>query len=329
MAGPIRHALLAKSREAALTAVQTYNNPLVRFKAETYIVLMVVAWTYLLHAYYAKAEVDIRHLNTSRDHPKRKFERMPDGSYKWWELTTCLRSKECPLDRPTVLNLEFLIGLRNEIEHHRPPHLDDHMSARYLACALNYEYWLVESFGSRYSLDATVALALHFRDLEPTDPVVAPKLSSRLSSYIAKFEGDMTDEEFNSPRFAYRLIFEKKLVNHRGQADRAIEFLSPADAIAAGVPSSSVVLKEIERPKYRRKDIMARVRAAGCTTFGPNDHTELWQSMDAKDPSNGFGVMVGETWYWYQKWLDLVLDHCKALAPRQAPAVSPRREATS
>ena len=61
--GPIRHALLAKSREAALTAVQTYNNPLVKFKSETYIVLMTIAWTYLMHAYYAREDVDIRYLD--------------------------------------------------------------------------------------------------------------------------------------------------------------------------------------------------------------------------------------------------------------------------
>ena len=47
--------LLEKSREAALNAVQTFNNPLTTFKTETFIVLMVIAWMYLLHAYYRSA----------------------------------------------------------------------------------------------------------------------------------------------------------------------------------------------------------------------------------------------------------------------------------
>ena len=136
--GPVRHALLEKSREAALTAVQTYNNPLVKFKSESFIVLIMIAWTYLLHAYYSHEKVDFRYL----DHDpgsKRKYKRTPEGGYKWWDLSACIKSTHSPLDRGTALNLAFLIGLRDEIEHHRPPHLDDHMSGRYLACALNYE----------------------------------------------------------------------------------------------------------------------------------------------------------------------------------------------
>jgi len=44
--------LILKSREAALSAVQIYNNPFTAFKSESFIVLFIIAWTYLLHAYY-------------------------------------------------------------------------------------------------------------------------------------------------------------------------------------------------------------------------------------------------------------------------------------
>jgi hypothetical protein len=39
-----------QSQDAALTAVQVFNSPLIKFKPETFIVLMNIAWTYLLHA---------------------------------------------------------------------------------------------------------------------------------------------------------------------------------------------------------------------------------------------------------------------------------------
>ena len=51
-----RVGLIRSSREAALAAIQTYNNPLMTFKSETFIVLMIMAWTYLLHAYYEGQE---------------------------------------------------------------------------------------------------------------------------------------------------------------------------------------------------------------------------------------------------------------------------------
>lgn len=37
--------LIAQSQDAALTGVQVINNPLIKFKSETFIVLMNIAWT--------------------------------------------------------------------------------------------------------------------------------------------------------------------------------------------------------------------------------------------------------------------------------------------
>ena len=116
--GPVvKLELLRKSREAALNAVQTFNNPLTTFKAETFIVLMVIAWTYLLHAYYRREGVEYRYYE--RRPKRRKFNRTKTGAYKYWELGKCLGVSACPLDDPTKSNLHFLIGLRNEIEHHQ------------------------------------------------------------------------------------------------------------------------------------------------------------------------------------------------------------------
>lgn len=43
-----------------LTAVQVFNNPQVEFKSELFIVTTVIAWTYLLHAFYRKKHIDYR-----------------------------------------------------------------------------------------------------------------------------------------------------------------------------------------------------------------------------------------------------------------------------
>lgn len=59
--GSIKIELLKKSREAALAAVQIFNNPNIRFKSETYVVLIIIAWTYLLHAYYRDQRIEYRY----------------------------------------------------------------------------------------------------------------------------------------------------------------------------------------------------------------------------------------------------------------------------
>ena len=53
--------LIQKAREAMLSAVQVYNNPLITFKTESFIVLSMIAWTYLLHAYYRSQKIDYRY----------------------------------------------------------------------------------------------------------------------------------------------------------------------------------------------------------------------------------------------------------------------------
>ena len=65
----IRTELLSKSREAALNAVQTFNNPLTTFKTETFIVLMVIAWTSLLHAYYRGKKIEYRYFKQQGPKP--------------------------------------------------------------------------------------------------------------------------------------------------------------------------------------------------------------------------------------------------------------------
>ena len=131
---PIAASLLQKSREAALNAVQVFNNPLATFKTEAFIVLMTIAWTYLLHAYYHRQGIEYRYF---RQGPiRRKFDRTPTGEYRYWDLAKCLREPICPLNEATKCNLRFLIELRNEIVHHKSAGVDDHLSGRYFACCL-------------------------------------------------------------------------------------------------------------------------------------------------------------------------------------------------
>jgi hypothetical protein len=315
--GPIKRALLAKAREAALTAVQTYNNPLVKFKSESFIVLMTIAWTYLMHAHYARIEVDYRYLDKDPN-SKRKYLRSPQGGFKLWELSTCLKVDECPLDRGTVNNLNFLIGLRHEIEHHRPPHLDDHMSGRYLACALNFDYWLTKLFGDQYSLGKTLALALQFRDLRPTDNPDVVRLPGPIARYIEKFDGDMTQDEFDDERFAYRLIFTRKVVSKKGQADRAVEFVKPGEPGSEDIAPERWLKSETERPKYRVGTVRRLVESAGYE-FGRYEHTQLWRKLGAKEPAKGYGIQVEGAWFWYDSWITECKAYCQARDEGRTP----------
>jgi Protein of unknown function (DUF3644) len=87
-----RVALIHKAREAMLSAVQIYNNPLITFKTESFIVLSIIAWTYLLHAHYRSKRIDYRYYKSVGR--RRKFVRNPDGSIRYWELKEGLSKQQ-------------------------------------------------------------------------------------------------------------------------------------------------------------------------------------------------------------------------------------------
>lgn len=312
--GSIREELIGKSREAALTAIRVFNDPEVQFKSETFIILMVIAWTYLLHAYYRAKGIEYRYF---RQGPKRRiFDRTKHGAYKYWELERCLNDYRSPIDKHTAHNLRFLIGLRHEIEHQMTRSLDAFMSGRYQACAVNYNDYVKRLFGKRHGIDKRLTYSIQFLSLSEEQLVGAKpevEIPKRLRVYIAEFDGALSHEEYNSPRYSYRMLFKRKLVNRPGQADRVVEFIDPKSDLAKQIDKEYWVKKEVERTKYRAKDVIGAVQQAGFLGFRVHpEHLRMWKAEGAKNPAKGYGVDIQGTWYWYQSWVDRCIELCKA-----------------
>lgn len=308
----VKEELLRKSREAALAAVQIFNNPNITFKTETYTVLMVIAWTYLLHAFYREKGIDYRYFAQG---PKRKvYDRTKNGAFKHWELERCLDDKQCPLEREVIHNLKFLIGLRHEIEHQMTTRIDDLLSARFQACCINYHEAAVSMFGQEYGIAKHLAVSLQFSSLdrEQVDTLEQHKgLPAHIKSYIAGFDGALAPALFASPKFAYRVIFVPKTANHPNQADQTITFMKADADSAKTVNAQYTVIKETERPKWLPSQIVAKMKAEGFARFGMKQHTDLWKAKDAKGNGKAMGVQVANTWYWYDGWVEEVRKHCQ------------------
>ena len=320
---PVKKELLKKSREAALNAVQSFNNPLTTFKTETFIVLMIIAWTYLLHAYYRSQKIEYRYYDQGPQ--KRRFKRdKSTGAFRYWELKQCLNESACPLDKPTQNNLLFLVGLRNEIEHHQSTGVDERLSGRYLPCCLNYERYICRLFGEQYSLGTMAAFTLQFRDLTAVTSKkesVAP-LPSQVAKYLQKFEADMSDEEISSVHYQRRLLFVPLLVNKKAQADEMIEFL-PYDSEIAKVINEQyqqILIKEVERSKHLPSAIVKKMNEEGYPRFSMHNHTMLWKKLDAKNPGKGYGIQIANQWYWYDRWIEEVREHCFSQREKYGPA---------
>lgn len=317
--GSIQNELLAKSKEAALNAVAIYNNPTTTFKSESFIVLMAIAWMYLMHAHYRREGIDYRYFTTLPSGRKR-YDRTKRGAEKHWELERCLNDDACPFDNATRANLRFLIGLRHEIEHQICLDLDDAMAGRYLAACLNYEAALVRLFGTDHSLDKRLGFTLQFRDLfQPAEPAGGPRLPSSVARFIQEFDADLSDEDYASQSYQIRLLFTQKTANRKGQADRILEFVPAGSELAQAIEKQHWVLKEVERPKFRPKDVVETVNSKGFPRFNMHHHTELWKRLDARSLAKGYGVEVSGQWYWYERWIELVREECHKNAELYGP----------
>jgi hypothetical protein len=301
--------LLIKSREAMIAAVHTFNSAGITFRSELFIVTAVIAWTYLMHAFFKREGIDYRYYKTVGG--IKQVEKTPEGADKYWDLATCLKHARCPLAKGTINNLRALLQIRHEIEHRSTDKIDEALSAKLQQCCLNFNESMKEIFGNQYTLENRLSVALQFVTFSSDQREVlkrAGKLPRHIETSLEKIHGRLSPEELADPRFSFHVAFMRKTASRASAADEAIEFISP-DSIE-GVEISRVLLKETEKPKYRPSQIVSIVQGEGYPKFKMQSHTDLWQSLDAKGKGKSYGVDIAGQWYWYETWLLRVREHC-------------------
>ena len=311
--------LLIKAREAMLFSVQAYNNPKTHFRSEVFIVTAIIAWTYLMHAYYKAQKVDYRYKRKKLD-GSRVVQKTKHGAEKYWELSQCLKAKKCPLDEGTKRNLEFLIQIRDEIEHRMTRRIDGALSAKLQACCLNFNRILKSLFGDEYGLDGELSFALQFSGIDYDQARLLIKESAlppNIEAMRASFEDDLTEEEYKDPHYAYRVLFVPKVVGKKAQADEVVEFIKAGSEQADEI--NRIYFKETEREKFKPGMVVQMMKDESYTRFSMHHHTLLWRRLDAKIEGKGFGVTMSDgQWYWYRRWVDAVGQHCEENRDRYA-----------
>jgi hypothetical protein len=294
--------LLIKAREAMLAAVHTFNGAGLTFRAELFIVTSIIAWTYLMHAWFRREGIDYRYT-----------ERTKLGADKYWELGKCLKHARCPVTGGVRKNLEFMLEIRHEIEHRSTSRIDDAIGGELQACCINFNDALKSFFGPQYGLEKRLPIALQFvsfGDDQRSRLKRAADLPAHVATFIGAFEHGLTDEQLADPAFRYRVAFVPITSNRASGADRAIEFIKPGSDDAKAV--NRVLLKEVNKKRYTASQIVKAAKQEGYTHFGIGDHTALWQKLGAKDAAKGYGCQgdYKNTWVWFDNWIARVLEHC-------------------
>jgi len=294
--------LLVKAREAMISAIHTFNGAGLFFRSELFIVSAIIAWTYLMHAYYKKIGVDYKYKKGG------VVKTTPSGAEKYWELGQCISHGQCPLGEGVVNNLNFLLEIRHEIEHRSTDRIDDALSAKLQACCINFNDMLKEHFGKEFALEKRLPIALQLVTFDGSQRagLAGAQLPENIATTMDNFHENLTEEQQSDPQFRYRVAFVPKVSGKAAKSDTAVEFIKPGSPEAKQV--ERVLLKETERPKYLPSDIVRKVKENGYPNFEMYDHQLLWKQLDAKLAGKGFGVQVANTWYWYEGWYEKVLE---------------------
>ena len=306
--------LLIKSREAMIAAVHVFNSAGLTFRAELFIVTSIIAWTYLMHAWFKREGIDYRYRKADGSIRATK-----NGADQYLELGACIRHAKCPLKRGVIQNLEFLLEIRHEVEHRSTDRIDDAISAKLQSCCLNFNTAIKDLFGKQYELERELPLALQFLTFS-ADQRQAIKASnalpSNIESLINAFEEKLTDEEYRDPAYRYRVAYVPIAANRSSAADETIQFVKPETS--EGQEINKLLLKEVNKQRYPAKKIVKMMRKEGFPKFTIYAHTKLWKELDGKNPGKGYG-QDGDykgMWVWYDRWLERVRAHCQENAEK-------------
>lgn len=305
--------LLIKAREAMIAAVHTFNSAGLTFRAELFIVTAMIAWTYLLHAWFKRKGTDYRYKEGDGAIKKTKA-----GENCYWELGKCLRHNHSPVPTGARNNIEFLLELRHEIEHRSTTRIDDNLGRLFQACCINFNDLLKKEFGTHFGLERRLPIALQFVTFGADQRAVLKKaqgLPAHIETTMDKFANALTEEEQGDPRFSFRVAFVPK-VGKASSSDMAVEFVKPDSDEAKEI--TRVLLKEVNRRRFTPMQVVDIMRTEGYPKFTPYHHQQLWKALAAKGPNKGFGC-EGDykgTWVWYDSWIERVRAHCQEHAAR-------------
>lgn len=299
--------LLIKAREAMIAAVHTFNGAGLTFRSELFIVTTVIAWTYLLHAWFKREGIEYRYIKQG------KIQKTPDGAEKYLELGACLKHDRSPVSDGVKHNLEFLLRIRHEIEHRSTTRIDDQLSAKLQAACLNFNTALKEWFGAQFGLEKRLPIALQFATFDVNQRAALKRASSlpaNLEASIDAFEDALTPEEYGDPAYRYRVAFVPIIKQRESAADAAIQFFKAESEEASAI--NEVHLKEVDKARHTATQVIKAIKGSGYPSFNQADHTRLWKTLNARRNGTPYGK-PGDykgSWVWFDNWIERVREHC-------------------
>lgn len=282
---------IEKCHLAAIAAVEVYNRPGKRFRTAQYLVMIIISWTALFHAIYFRKNIKPWYKSQNGRFVKQ------DGEPKHWELSECLSRYYRGENTPTRKNLEFLIGLRNKIEHRHLPELDPSLYGECQAALINLEELLVDTFGDKYALVDELAVSLQFSKMMPSEKKRAAKAlataeAKNVTEYVEKFRGRLPSTVLNSMKYSFNVFLVPQVANRVSAADAAVTFIKvdeASDEELARLEKLNVLIKEKKIPivnldMYKPSLVVKKINEKCTNKITLNTHSDCWRYFEVRPP---------------------------------------------
>lgn len=276
--------LVVKARDSAVLAIDIYNRPIIAFRSQGYIVMMVIAWTALFHAIYELEGIDYFYKE------KNGNDKIVDGDKKAFELDRCIEKCGNLISNAVKNNLQLFILLRNKIEHRYVPAFDFDVFGECQAMLLNFENLITEKFGPYYALNDSLSFPLQVSSVRSNiHAEVTKKIQSKhyseLKEYIEAYRSSLDDDVFSDSQYSFRIFLIPQLGNHRSSSDCAVEFIRydpkhPEDF--ESVKRDIALIKEKRIPvanqgKFKPRMVCDVLSEKMGTKISTNLHAKAWK----------------------------------------------------
>ncbi len=253
-----------------------------------------------------------------------------DGDPKAWALSDCLRKHFGDGTPPARRNLDFIIGLRNKIEHRYVPAVDAKVAGECQALLLNFDRLLSSEFGDYYSISDSLSVPLQTSTLRSTSRAIAMRELQaghydEVMEYVESFRSELPDAVYSDPSYSFRVYLIPKVGNHESSSDLAFEFVKydpgkPDDMKA--LEHQVTLIRDRQVPvanagKYKPSSVAEKVAEKLGREFSVNHHTRAWKHYKVResgiDPEHCQVKFcqfdnVHQDYIYTDSWIDFLVD---------------------
>lgn len=282
---------LDHGRHAALGALRVWNDPLATFRTETFALLFVTAWNSIAIALLQQAGDEWRDLD---EQGKPRTVNGRERALETGELMVAAFGGERLL--ALRRNVEFWIGLRNQVAHRHLPALDVAIIPQAQAGLLNLEGVLEERFGPDFVLGPALSVPLQLTGFR--DPGVLSSVKKLQASLPLDVQNYLSDQATvnaalaEDPAYMLRVTFVPTVPASGRSPDAVAHFVKPGDVtedLTQALKEYSVVTKVVkaERPNLIATQVVEAVSDRIPYRFTIRMHTAVARQLNARPPADG------------------------------------------